>query len=114
MAGQNAQEIFAQDIPARLAAKPLLSKEVNACYEFKLAGNDGEPQRWIVDLREAGGGAIRQLEKDEEFKADCVVSLSEALFVDIVNKKSSAQMAVMTGKLKLSNMGLALKLTKIL
>ena len=109
MPGQTPKEIFEQDIPAKLAAKPSLTEEVNASYEFNISGDQGGV--WTVDLTKEGAGKITE---GSSGKAGCVVTLADKLFVDIFNKKSNAQMAVMTGKLKLSNMGLALKLTKII
>lgn len=109
MAGQTPKEIFDTDFPARLAARPTLPKEVNACYEFELSGPNGGT--WTVDITEAGAGKITP---GSTGGAQCKVTMADQVFVDIMNKKTNTQMAFMSGKLKVSNVNLALKLVKVL
>jgi putative sterol carrier protein len=109
MAEQTPKAIFEKDFPAKLAAKPTLPKEINASYEFNITGPTGGV--WTVDLTEAGNGKITE---GTTGAAGCTVTMTDAVFVDIMNKKTNTQMAFMSGKLKVSNVNLALKLTKVL
>ena len=109
MAEQTPKAIFEKDFPERLAARPALPKEVNACYEFNITGPNGGV--WTVDITEAGAGKITE---GSTGTSGCTVTMADTLFVDIMNKKTNTQMAFMSGKLKVSNVNLALKLVKVL
>ncbi|MBS2022595.1 MAG: SCP2 sterol-binding domain-containing protein [Deltaproteobacteria bacterium] len=100
---------FEEKIAAKLTAKPDLSKAVNATYEFNITGDNGGV--WTVDLTKepgvvsAGSGGA----------AKCIVTCASNHFMDIVSGKMNAQMAFMSGKLKVKgDMGLAMKLQKVI
>ena len=104
------KSIIEVDIAARLKAKPELLKEINSTYEFNITGPTGG--QWHLDVTEASGGVVTAGAKGD---AKCVVTVGDADFVKIVKKETNAQMAFMSGKLKVKgDMGLALKLTKLL
>lgn len=108
MAVAKASEIFETHMPARLASKPDLAQKINAIYKFVVNGDGGGT--WLVDLKQPGG-KISMAEGD----ANCTITIGAQEFVDIVNGKLNAQMAFMTGKLKVAgDMGLAMKLTQLL
>lgn len=109
MAEQTPKAIFEIDFPARFVAKPTLAKEVNTVYEFNITGPTGGV--WTADITEAGGGKITE---GSTGTSQCTVTMADQLFVDIMNKKTNTQMAFMSGKLKVSNVNLALKLVKVL
>ncbi len=109
MAEQTPKAIFEKDFPARLTSKPGLPKEINASYLFNITGPAGG--EWTVDITEASGGTISEGKVGEP---NCTVTMTDQTFVDIMNKKTNTQMAFMSGKLKVSNVNLALKLVKVL
>ena len=104
----SAAEIFEKHVPERLKAKPDLAQKVNSTYKFVVKGDGGGT--WFVDLTVPGGKVTTN---DDEAK--CTITIGAKELVDIVNGKLNAQMAFMTGKLKVAgDMGLALKLGSIL
>ncbi len=109
MAEQTPKAIFEKDFPERLAARPTLPKEVNACYEFNITGPNGGV--WTVDITEAGGGKITE---GSTGASGCTVTMTDEVFVNIMSKKLNINMAFMSQKLKVSNLPAAMKLAKIL
>jgi putative sterol carrier protein len=103
------QDIFEKHIPHRLASKPDLIEKINAVYQFNIAGPGGGV--WSVDCTQPGG----KVQPGSAPNAKCTVSAVDLDFLAIVNGKLNAQMAFMSGKLKIQgDMGLALKLQQIL
>jgi hypothetical protein len=109
MAVENPRQVFELEFPARVQARPALPQEINASYQFDVTGPTGGT--WTVDLTEAGGGKITEGKAGEP---QCIVTVADNVFVDIINKKTNTQLAFMTGKIKVSNVNLALKLVKVL
>lgn len=108
MAVATAREIFESHMPKRLSDKPDLAQKINTVYKFAVSGDGGGT--WLVDLTQ-GSGKITEADGD----AKCTITIAAKDFVDIVNGKLNAQMAFMSGKLKVAgDMGLALKLTALL
>jgi putative sterol carrier protein len=108
MAVTSAAEIFEKQMPDRLKAKPDLAQKINSTYKFVVTGDGGGT--WFVDLTQPGG-----VVKAGEGEAKCTLTVAAKDLVDIVNGKANAQMAFMTGKLKVAgDMGLALKLGALL
>lgn len=104
------KNVLEEQIPERIKSKPELVKDINSVYEFNITGDGGGV--WTVDLTEATGG---QVTEGSTGNAKCTVTVGSQDFVNIVTKKTNAQMAFMSGKLKVKgDMGLALKLQKIL
>jgi putative sterol carrier protein len=109
MAIANAAELFETQMPARLQAKPELAQKINAVYKFVVNGDGGGT--WLVDLKAPNGGKISKADGD----ANCTVTIGAQDLVDVVNGKTNAQMAFMTGKIKVAgDMGLAMKLQSLL
>lgn len=104
------KEIFTQNIPAKLEAKPDLSESINAIYVFDLSSDEGNEQ-WTLDLTKPGG-EVRPGAVDNP---NLTVTMKAEDFVNLVEGSLNAQMAFMTGKLKIKgDMPLALKLQQIL
>jgi len=85
-------------------------KKVNAIFQFSLKSGSKE-QGWFVDLKNGlgsvGAGAAS--------KPDCVITMSDADFVDLAMGKINGQKAFMAGKLKIKGqMMLATKLDGVL
>ena len=110
MADQTPKSFFEEKIAQKLAAsKPEDREKINATYEFNITGDNGGV--WTVDLSKepgvvtAGSGGA----------AKCIVTAASNHFMDIVSGKMNAQMAFMSGKLKVKgDMGLAMKLQKVI
>lgn len=109
MADQTPKSFFEEKIAKKLKDKPELSKAVNSTYEFNITGDNGGV--WTVDLVKEPG----EVSVGSQGAAKCVVTCTSADFMNIVGGKMNAQMAFMSGKLKIKgDMGLAMKLQKII
>ncbi len=107
MAYTSVKEVFA-NIQSQLDEDPSKAKAVNGIYKFIVTGEGGGT--WIVDLK-----ADPPVVKEGDGDAQCTITVSSDDFLKIVNKELNAQMAFMTGKLKIQgDMGLAMKLGQIL
>ena len=103
------EEIFNQKITDKLNASPDKVKSINAIYAFELSGD--APETWTIDLTKDSDFVV----KGSSGTPNCTVTIKLEDLSDIVEKKLNAQMAFMTGKLKVKgDMGLALKLGSIL
>lgn len=104
------KSLIEQDIAQKFADKPGLAKDINSIFEFNITGANGGT--WTLDATEEAGGKITE---GSTGTAKCIVTVADQDFVNIVTKKTNAQMAFMSGKLKVKgDMALALKLTKVL
>src|SRR5258707_3608022 len=100
---------FEEKIVQKLKDKPETSKAVNAVYEFNITGDNGGV--WTVDLTKEPGVVT----PGTTGVAKCTVTASSGDFMNIVSGKMNAQMAFMSGKLKIKgDMGLAMKLQKVI
>jgi putative sterol carrier protein len=103
------KDVFEKHIPARLQAKPDVVQKINAVYQFNISGPGGGA--WSVDCTQPGG----KIEAGSAAAPKCTVAAVDQDFLAIVNGKLNAQMAFMSGKLKIQgDMALALKLQQIL
>ena len=103
------KEYFEEKVPQNLKAKGDKLSSINAIYEFNITGPNGGI--WSLDLTVPGGN----VSSGSTGKANCTVTMEDENFVKLVTGGLNAQMAFMTGKLKVAgNMGLALKLAGIL
>lgn len=103
------KEYFDVKVPENLKTKGDKLSSINAVYEFQIGGPNGGT--WTLDLTQPGGSVCA----GSSGKATCTVLMDDENFVKMIGGELNAQMAFMTGKLKVTgNMGLALKLTAIL
>ena len=103
------KDVFEKHIPAKFQAKPDVVQKINAVYQFNISGAGGGS--WSVDCTQPGG----RVEAGTAPNPKCTVAAAEQDFLAIVNGKLNAQMAFMSGKLRIQgDMGLALKLQQIL
>ncbi|MBI2083233.1 MAG: SCP2 sterol-binding domain-containing protein [Deltaproteobacteria bacterium] len=103
------KEYFEKTVPQNLEKRKETLSGINAVYEFEITGDSGGV--WTLDLTVPGG----KVKKGASGKANCTVKMSDENFVKLLEGKLNPQLAFMTGKLKVQgNMGLALKLQKIL
>ena|SRR3990170_7136442 len=104
------KEYFDVKVPENLKTKGDKVTSINAVYEFQISGPNGGT--WTLDLTAPGGAVCAG---SSGGKATCTVLMDDENFVKMVSGELNAQMAFMTGKLKVTgNMGLALKLATIL
>lgn len=101
----DARAFFTEWLPNKLVNNPGLAKEINAIYVFDIGGFG----QWTVDL--PGGGVISE---GAHPTPGCTVSLAAADFQTLIDKPASAMMLFTMGKLKVSNIPLALSLQKLL
>lgn len=98
-------DFFTNWLPNKLATNPDLVKSINAVYQFDIEGAG----QWSVDL--TGDGTITQ---GAHANPGCVVTASKADFEQMLENPSSAMMLFMSGKLKVTNVGLGISLQKLL
>lgn len=99
------QDFFTNWLPNKLTNNPDLVKSINAIYVFDI---DGAGQ-WTVDL--TGNGTVAQ---GPHASPGCTVSANKADWEQMLDNPSSAMMMFMSGKLKVSNVGLGISLQKLL
>jgi putative sterol carrier protein len=106
----NAQDIIEKDIPDVLKQKPELAKDINSVIHFNITGDNGGT--WTLDCTKSDNWVT----KGAEGSPKMTVTVSNDDFVKIRAKQLNAQMAAMQGKLKFKpmDMGLAMKLAKLL
>jgi hypothetical protein len=103
------RDVFERHIPGKFLSKPDIVQKIGAVYQFNISGPGGGS--WSVDCTQPGG----KVAEGSAAAARCVVSASDQDFLNIVNGKLNAQMAFMSGKLKIQgDMGLAMKLQQLL
>ncbi len=103
------KDVFEKHIPAKFQAKPDVVQKINAIYQFNISGPGGGA--WSVDCTQPGG----KVEPGTAASPKCTVAAVDNDFLAIVNGRLNAQMAFMSGKLRIQgDMGLALKLQQIL
>src|SRR2546421_7783299 len=103
------KQYFEEKIAKKLQDRPDISKAVNSVYEFNITGDNGGV--WTVDLTKEPGVVT----PGTTGQAKCTVTATTGDFMNIVSGKMNAQMAFMSGKLKIKgDMGLAMKLQKVI
>ena len=103
------KEILENLIPTKLKAKPEKVQAVNAVINFDISGPDGG--QWTLDCTQPSV----PVKVGNDPAAKVTVFISDSNFTDLIAGKLNAQMAFLTGKLKVKgDMGTALKLGNIL
>lgn len=98
------KDFFGNWLPEKLKNNPDLVKSINAIYVFDLDGD-----KWTVDL--TGAGTVAGGGHDSP---GCVVTAAKGDFENMLDNPSSAMMLFMSGKLKVTNVGLGISLQKLL
>ncbi len=105
-----AKELFETKIQAMMAEKGSMAPEINAVYQFDLAGDGGG--KYFINLRNGEGPSAGEGEVENP---ECVISMAADDFAGMLEGTKNAQMLFMSGKLKVKGqMGLALKLQRVL
>ena len=106
-----AKDFFNKDAKRLMEEKKDEAAEVAAVYQFNISGDGGG--NWIVDLK-SSPPTVKEGSIDD---ADCTVSLSNEDFVKLVtadNKFTVVMQLFQFGKMKVTNPGLGMKITKVL
>lgn len=97
---------FFDALEGKLGKDPSRLSGMNSVFQFRVGGS-----AYHVDVVD---GKAR-VEAGEAPAPDCVVTVAEGDFLDLLSGKLNGQMAFMMGKLKVAgDMGLALKLASFL
>lgn len=98
-------DFFANYLPKKLSENPDLAKEINAVYQFDIDGAG----TWSIDL--TGEGSVA-----EGAHADpgCTVSIAKDDFEGLIDGSKNPMTLFITGKLQVTDPGLAMSLQKIL
>lgn len=96
---------FNDYLPNKLKNNPDLVSSVNAIYQFDIDGFGN----WTVDL--TSGGLVAEGSHDAP---GCVVTTTSENFEKLLDNPSAGMTLFMTGKLKVSDIGLGMKLQGLL
>jgi len=99
-------DFFSNYLPTKLNENPGLAAEIGAVYQFDIEGAG----TWAVDLT-GDSGTVAEGAHDDP---GCVVTAAKEDFEKLLDNPASGMMLFTMGKLKVSNVGLALSLQKIL
>ena len=103
------KDYFEQRAPELIEKKKDQAPEVDAVFQFDISGDGGG--KWIVDLKNNLG--VRAGEEAN----DCSIEMSNDDFVSLVEAPSKMPVVMQlfsTGKMKVSNPMLGMKITKVL
>ena len=100
------QGFFSEYLPKKISNKPTLVDDMSAVIVFDIDGAGS----WTVNLKDAPGSVSEGLAEG----SDCTVSCSADTFEKVLTDPNSAMMLFATGKLKVSNMQIGMKLRKVM
>ena len=100
------QGFFAEYLPNKIATKPNLVDDMAAVIVFDIDGAGS----WTVNLKDAPGSVSEGAAEG----SDCTVSCSADTFEKVLTNPNSAMMLFATGKLKVSDMQIGMKLGKVM
>lgn len=100
------REFFEKYLPEKFVKNPGLADTVKAIFQFDITGAG----TWTVDLSAAPGSVTEA----PHASPGCLITVAQADWEKMLDNPSLAMQLFMTGKLKASNIGLAMQLQKIL
>ena len=112
MADHTPKSYFEEKIAKKLANTPDLAKQVNGMYEFNITGDAGGV--WTVDLTRDPGSVYSGASPAGTAAKVCKVTCAANDFMNIVTGKMAAPMAFMSGKIKVNDVSMAMKLQKVI
>ena len=112
MADHTPKTYFEEKIANKLKNATDLSKQVNGIYEFNITGDNGG--QWTVDLSKEPGTVSAGPAPAGTTAKVCKVTCGAADFMNIVTGKMAAPMAFMSGKIKVNDVSMAMKLQKVI
>ncbi len=96
---------FNDYLPSKLTKNPDLASSIDAVFQFEIDGFGS----WFVDLKE--GPTVAE---GKHGSPGCVVSTDVASFSKLLENPSAGMTLFMTGKLKVSDIPLGMKLQQLL
>lgn len=99
------QDFFTNYLPNKLSENPDLVKDIGAIYVFEIDGAG----TYTVDL--TGEGTVAEGGHSDP---GCTVEAKQADFEAMLDNPGQAMMLFMSGKLKVSDVGLGISLQKLL
>lgn len=99
-------EFFNKFLPEKLVGNPGLATSVNSSFQFDIT----DAGTWSLDLTSGTG----QVVEGAIATPGCVITVAKSDWEKLLDNPGIAMQLFMTGKLKASNVGLALQLQKIL
>lgn len=96
-------EVF-ESLPSRFRSD--WCDDWNATFHFSIA--DAEQEKWTVEIF----GDRCRVAPGHHGAADCEVSMKEKTYIGIERGETDPQMAVLTGKVRISNLSAMMKFSK--
>jgi putative sterol carrier protein len=96
---------FIMQLPSKVNPEALTDKETT--FHFKISGEGGGD--FTANVKNGQFEVKEGLEGD----AKCVVTTADSILMEIIKGERNPQMAVFTGKLKISNLGEMMKYAKV-
>jgi len=96
---------FILGFPDRITPEAMEGKG-DTCFHFKISGDGGGEFTALAD-----GGNFSVVE-GLEGEAKCVITTTDKVLMDIINKEQNPMTAIMFGKLKISNLNEMTKFAK--
>lgn len=105
----DAKTLLETKVAKKLEEKPDLGKGVSAAVAIELTGEGGG--RWVIDFTKTPAAFA----PDATAAAVTTITMEAATFIEVAEGKADAQMAFLTGKIKVDgNLGIAIKLGELL
>ena len=104
------RDYFEEKAPGLIERKKDEAPEVGASFQFDISGEGGG--KWIVDLK-SDPPAVRAGEEE----TDCLIEMSNEDFIALMQAESKMSVVMelfSTGRMKVSNPMLGMKITKVL
>lgn len=101
-------EFFEKFLPAKIT--PELQASVKNSIQFDITGGPNGPLTWTLDLSSAPGGVVTGTIPSP----GCVITVAQSDWEKMLDNPGLAMQLFMMGKLKATNVALALQLQKIL
>ncbi|MBO86948.1 MAG: hypothetical protein CL927_16485 [Deltaproteobacteria bacterium] len=96
---------FNEYLPNKIEKNPDLATSVNAVFQFNIDGAGS----WYANLKGAS-----EVQSGNHDAPDCTITASQDTWEAMLESPGKAAMFVMSGKMKVSDLGQAMKLQKIL
>jgi putative sterol carrier protein len=97
---------FIMSLPAKISPEAIADKET--CFHFVISGEGGGD--FTANIKDGKADVVEGLVGESK----CTVKAADKVLTDILQGKQNPQMAVLMGKLKISNLSEMMKFAKIL
>lgn len=97
---------FIMNLPSKINPESIEGKET--CFHFVVSGDEGGD--FTANIKDGKAEVVEGLVGESK----CTVKTSDKILTKIIQGKQNPQMAVFTGKLKISNLSEMMKYAKVL